>query len=119
MTKLLLPFFAVAALLSIGGCGGSSSSDSTTQSTATSGAMQVSTCGARAGFEFRLHKVDCEIANTLIVMLDGRALHQSVTLRAEGKRRATWFCTSPTRSLVDRLHCHQGARSFTVDRVPQ
>jgi hypothetical protein len=31
-------------------------------------------------------------------------------LRAEGKRRATWVCTSPTRSLVDRLHCHQGAR---------
>jgi len=119
MTKLLLPFFAVAALLSIGGCAGSSSSDPTTQSTASSGAMQVSTCGAKAGFEFKLHKVDCEIANTLIVMLDGRALHQSVTLRAEGKRRATWFCTSPTRSLVDRLRCHQGARSFTVDRVPQ
>jgi hypothetical protein len=47
--------------------------------------MQVSACGAKAGFEFKLHKVDCEIANTLIVMLDGRALHQSVTLRAEGK----------------------------------
>jgi hypothetical protein len=103
----------------MGGCGGSSSSDSTTQNTASSGAMQVSTCGAQAGFEFKLHKVDCEIANTLIVMLDGRALHQSVALRAEGKRRATWVCTSPTHSLVDRLHCQQGARFFTVERAPQ
>jgi len=81
--------------------------------------MRVSTCGAKAGFKFKLYKVDCEIANTLIVMLDGRALHQSVTLRAEGKRRTTWLCTSPTRSLVDRLHCHQGARFFTVERAPQ
>jgi hypothetical protein len=81
--------------------------------------MQVSTCGAKTGFEFKLHKVDCEIANTLIVMLDGRALHQSVTLRAEGKRRATWVCASPTHSLVDRLHCQQGARFFTVERTPQ
>lgn len=115
----LLPLFAVAVLLSIGGCGGSSSSDPTTQNTVSSGAMQVSNCGAKAGFEFKLHKVDCEIANTLIVMLDGRALHQSVTLRAEGKRRATWVCTSPTHSLVDRLNCQQGARFFTVERAPQ
>jgi hypothetical protein len=115
----LLPLFAVVVLLSIGGYGGSSSSDSTTQSTASSDAMQVSTCGAEAGFEFKLHKVDCEIVNTLIVMLDGRALHQSVTLRAEGKRRATWVCTSPTHSLVDRLYCQQGARFFTVERAPQ
>lgn len=117
MTRLL-PLSAVAVLLSIGGCGGSSS-DSTTQSAVSPGAMQVSTCGTKAGFEFKLHRVDCEIANTLIVMLDGRALHQSVTLRAEGKRRATWVCTSPTHSLVDRLHCQQGARFFAVERAPQ
>jgi hypothetical protein len=119
LVRRLLPLFAVAVLLSTGGCGGSSISDSTTQSTASSGAVEVSTCGAKAGFEFKLHKVDCEIANTLIVTLDGRALHQSVTLRAEGKRRATWVCTSPTHSLVDRLHCQQGARFFTVERMPQ
>jgi hypothetical protein len=81
--------------------------------------MGVSTCGAKAGFEFKLHIVDCEVANTLIAMLDGRALHQSVTLRVEGKRRVTWVCTSPTQSLVDRLHCQQGARFFTVDRAPR
>jgi hypothetical protein len=115
----LLPLFAAAVLLSMGGCGGSSSPDLTTQKTASSGGVQVSTCGAQAGFEFKLHKVDCEIANTLIVMLDGRALHQSVTLRAEGKRRGTWVCTSPTHSLIDRLHCQQGARFFTFERAPQ
>ena len=118
MTRLL-PLLAVAVLLSMGGCGDGSRSDPTTRNTASSGTMQVSTCGAKAGFEFNLHRVDCEVANTLIVMLDGRALHQSVTLTAEGKPRATWVCTSPTHSLVDRLHCKQGARFFTVERAPQ
>jgi hypothetical protein len=104
------------ALLSMAGCGGTSGTDSTTQPPASTGKVQISTCGAHAGFEFKLHKVDCEIANTLIVMLDGRALHQSVTLTAEGRRRGTWVCASPTHSLIDRLHCRQGARFFTVER---
>jgi hypothetical protein len=91
--------------------------DSTSNPPASKGETQTSTCGARGGFEFELHQVDCEIANTLIVMLDGRALHQSVILTAEGKRRGAWVCTSPTHSLVDRLHCQQGARSFTVTRA--
>jgi len=104
----------------LAGCGGASGTESTTQPLSSStGKPQISTCGALAGFEFKLYKVDCEIANTLIVMLDGRALHQSVTLTAEGKRRGTWFCTSPTHSLVDRLHCRQGARFFTVEHHPQ
>jgi hypothetical protein len=93
-------------LLSIVGCGAASGTEST-----------ISTCGARGGFEFKLHKVDCEIANTLIVMLDGRALHQSVILKAEGKRRGAWVCTSPTHSLADRLRCRQGDRFFTVSRA--
>ena len=112
----VLSLVGLIALLSMAGCGGTSGTDSTTQLPASTGKVQISTCGAHAGFEFKLHKVDCEIANTLIVMLDGRALHQSVTLTAEGKRRGTWVCTSPTHSLVDRLHCRQGARFFTVER---
>jgi len=104
-------------LLSIAGCGGASDTESTTQRHASTGEVQISTCGARGGFEFKLHRVDCEIANTLIVMLDGHALHQSVIFTAEGKRRGAWVCTSPTHSLVDRMHCRQDARFFTAERA--
>lgn len=112
----LIPFFALIAALAVAGCGGSSGTDSATQPSPSTGTAQVSTCGAKADIEFTLHKVDCDIAKTLSLMLDGRALHQSVTLTAEGKRRATWICTSPTHSLVDRMHCQQGARYFTIER---
>lgn len=115
----VLPLFVLIVLLSIAGCGETSGADSTKQPPASTGKAQISTCGAHAGFEFKLHKVDCEIANALIVMLDGRALHQFVTLTAEGRRRGAWVCTSPTHSLVDRLHCQQGARFFTVERPPR
>lgn len=111
-----LPLFGLIVLIAMAGCGGTSGVDSTTQRPASTGTVQISACGARGGFEFKLHRVDCEIANTLIGILDGRALHQSVTLTAEGKRRGTWVCTSPTHSLVDRLHCRQGVRFFTVER---
>ena len=110
----LLPICGLILLLSLAGCGVGSSTESTTQPQATAGNAQVSTCGARGGFEFKLHNVDCELANTLIVMLDARALQQSVIFTAEGKRRGAWECTSPTHSLIDRLHCRQGARFFTV-----
>ena len=112
----LVPVVGLLLLLPIVGCGAASGSGSTMQPQATKGRVRISTCGARGGFEFKLHKVDCEIANTLIVMLDGRALRQSVIFTAEGKRRGAWVCTSPTPSLVDRLHCQQGARFFTFSR---
>jgi hypothetical protein len=107
--------FGVILLLSILGCG----SGTKAQSQASRANIQISTCGAHGGLEFRLHKVDCEIANTLIVMIDGRALRQSVIFMAEGRRRGAWVCTSPTHSLVDRLHCWQGPRYFTVARARQ
>jgi hypothetical protein len=111
-----VPLFGLLVLFSMAGCGSTSGTDSTTQPSGSTSKVQVSPCGAQAGFEFKLHKMNCEIANTLIAMLDGRALHQAVALTAEGKRRGTWVCTSPTHSLVDRLHCRQGARFFTVER---
>lgn len=100
----LVPLIGLVVLFSMAGCGG------------TTDKVRISACGAQARFEFKLHKINCEIANTLIVMLDGRALRQTVALTAEGERRATWVCTSPTHSLVDRLHCQQGAQSFTAER---
>jgi hypothetical protein len=109
----LIPFIGLILLLSIVGCG----TESARQPKALKGEGQISTCGVRGGFEFKLQKVDCETANTLIVMLDGRALHQSVVLKAEGKLRGAWVCASPTHSLIDRLHCRQGTRSFTVTRA--
>ena len=111
----VFPLVVAIVALTASGCGGSSDSTSQ-QQPQREGQVQTATCGARAGFEVELHKVDCEIANTLIVMLDGRALHQSVILMAEGEQRGKWVCTSPTHSLVDRLHCQQGARFFTVER---
>jgi hypothetical protein len=106
-------------LLAIAGCGAASGSEGTTQPRrAETGNVQLSTCGARGGVEFKLQHVDCETANTLMVMLDGRALHQSVILMAEGKQRGAWVCTSPTHSLVDPLYCRQGTRSFSVTRAP-
>jgi hypothetical protein len=117
MTKVATSSLWLLVALAMVGCGGTGGKDPTTQPPASTGAAQVSTCGAKAGFEFKLHKVDCEIANTLIVMLDGRALRQSVTLTAEGKRQGKWMCISPTHSLEDRLHCQKGARYFTVERA--
>jgi hypothetical protein len=102
-------------LLAMAGCGAASGSDGSPQHRRAEGNnVQVSSCGARNGIEFKLHHVDCETANTLIVMLDGRALHQSVILMAEGQRRGVWVCISPTHSLVDPLYCRQGRRSFEV-----
>lgn len=114
MSKLV-SVFGLILLLQLVGCG----AESTTQPYTSTGQVQISTCGSRGGFEFRLHNIDCEIANTLIVMLDGRALHQSVIFTADGKRRGVWVCTSPTHSLVDRMHCRQGQghRFFTVTRM--
>jgi hypothetical protein len=59
------------------------------------------------------------VVNAMIVMLNGRALHQTLTLVWEHGHRATWLCRSPTHSLVDRLQCQQGARSFTIEPVSQ
>jgi hypothetical protein len=115
--RRLVPIWGLI-LLAIPGCGAVGDTHGTTRLQVEKSGAQVTTCGAREGFEFKLHKVGCDIANTLIVMLDGRALHQSVILEAEGKRRGEWICTSPTRSLVDHLHCRHGAQSFTVTRAP-
>src|SRR3954471_13678673 len=54
--------------------------------------------------------------NTLIVLLDGRARHQSVILRqkASGVGRG---CTSPTHSLVIGCIAWQGTQFFTVTRA--
>jgi hypothetical protein len=109
-----LLIFGLILLLSIVGCGAASD---TQFATTTEGKVQISTCGARGGIEFKLHGIDCEIANTLIVMLDGRALRQSIVFFAEGKRRGAWVCTSPTHSLFDREHCQQGPRFFTAART--
>jgi hypothetical protein len=118
----VIAFIVAVAVLAASGCGGGKSEVTVVRQAVAPvprGQVRVSTCGARGGFEFKLHKVDCEIANALIVMLDGRALHQSVILTAEEKRRGAWVCTSPTHSLVDRLHCRQGDRFFTVERASQ
>jgi hypothetical protein len=115
----LIAFVVAISVFAASGCGSNDGGKVKvhTVEAVSPGHIQVSTCGARRGFEFKLHKVDCEIANALIVMLDGHALHQSVILTAEGKQRGAWVCTSPTHSLVDRLHCSQGNRFLAVERA--
>jgi hypothetical protein len=80
------------------------------------GRDQTSDCGA-AGFVFTLHEVNCENALTLLSILDGRALHQTVVFSAEGKRRGAWVCTSPTHSLVDPMRCQGGGEYFVVEKA--
>jgi hypothetical protein len=77
---------------------------------------ETSDCGA-AGFVFTLHGVTCENALTLLSILDGRALHQTVVFSAEGKRRGAWVCTSPTHSLVDPMRCQGGREYFVVAKA--
>jgi hypothetical protein len=72
----------------------------------------TSTCGSK-GYVVRLHGVDCEVVNAMIVMLDGHARHQTLTLSDE-RRKVSWVCTSP--SIVGPLHCRDGARFFTMER---
>ncbi len=118
--RSVIAFIVAVAVLAVSGCGGGGNEVTVARQAVAPvprGQVRVLTCGARGGFKFKLHKVDCEIANALIVMLDGRALHQSMLLTAEGKRRGAWVCTSPAHSLVDRLHCQQGDRFFTVERA--
>lgn len=98
----------------LAGCGGNG-----TNSTGTTGNAEVhpaSTCGVK-GFRVEQHGLDCEVVNAMIVMLNGRALHQTLSLEWEHGHRATWTCNSPTRSLVDRLHCQHGSRWFTIEPV--
>ena len=113
MARLVF-ILGMIVLLPIVGCGSDSKTQSTMPSQAPKGQVQTTSCGANGGIAFKLHNVDCEIANTLIVLLDGRALHQAVILEAEGKRRGAWVCTSPTRALTDQLHCRHGGQFFTV-----
>ena len=62
-----VPILGLLVLLSIVGCGVANGAESPSDPGPSKGDAQTSTCGAREGFEFKLHKVDCEIANALIV----------------------------------------------------
>jgi hypothetical protein len=108
-------FTILALAVLLAGCG-SSGSDST-GSAGTAEGHPPSTCRGK-GFRVELHKVNCEVVNAMIVMLNGRALHQTLTVAWEHGQRARWICRSATHSLVDRLHCQQGAHSFTIEPVP-
>lgn len=104
----------LAALLA--GCG-SAGTDSTRTADTAEG-HPASTCEGK-GFRVERHGVNCEVVNAMIVMLNGRALHQTLSLEWEHGHRAAWTCNPPTRSVVDRLHCQHGSRSFTIEPVPR
>ena len=117
----ILAAAAIAALvlLAVSACGGGGSRDSTATRPAFNPDQEqgTSTCGfTRAKVE--LDGVTCEIVEAMVALLDGRSMRQTLTVSAEGKK-ATWVCTSPTRSVYAPLHCAgPGSRSFTLKFKP-
>jgi hypothetical protein len=109
MVRIITILVLVVALA---GCG---SSDGDSAGATTEG-RPLPTCGVK-GFRIDLHKVTCEAMNAMVTILNGRALHQTLTLAWEHGHRVTWICISPTHSTEDRPHCRQGTRSFTIERI--
>jgi hypothetical protein len=74
-------------------------------------------CGS-AGFVVTLHKVNCEVAEAMLVLLDGRARHQTLnlTIGAPGRptTEASWVCRG-SGSVMGPIHCSQGVRFFTFE----
>lgn len=106
---------AIIAVAVLAGCGGGVR---TARQEAAEQNQGASTCGAKAGYVFILHRVDCEVANTLIVMLNDRARRSTITVADSLGDRGTWVCTfSPP--VVGPLHCHDGDRFFTVEHAPR
>jgi hypothetical protein len=50
----------------------------------------------------------------MIVLLDGRSFHQSLTLSTEDAK-ITWVCDSSA-PIVGPMECHQGGRSFRIEQ---
>jgi hypothetical protein len=103
---------AVLAALALAGCGGGGSEGTASGQAATS----PTHCAPGHGFRVKLHGIDCEGVQSMVTLLDGRALRQTISVTAEGKRLVTWTCTKPTHSLTARIHCQDGPGYFTIER---
>jgi hypothetical protein len=115
-TALIACLVAVA----VSGCG--SGSGSTSKQANGAQTQGVATCGAISGYVAELHGVTCQTVNVTIALLEGRALHQTVTIadHPRGKRvaRVSWVCNS-SRPIVGPTTCRDGHRSFTVEHDPR
>jgi hypothetical protein len=98
---------AIVSLIA-GGCGGGDQES-------TPKAAAGSSCESSL-YKVKTHGIDCESANAVIVLLDGRSRHQTLTLAGERGVRVTWTCDS--RSITGPLTCHDGTRTFTMSRRP-
>lgn len=67
---------------------------------------------------FVLHGVECEMANSMIVTLNGRARRSTITMADDLGHRTTWVCTA-ARPIVGPVHFSDGKRSFTIEYGPQ
>jgi hypothetical protein len=105
--KTVVALLAITGLIAAAGCGGAEDS----APSAGSQTHGASSCGS-LGYVFELDDVDCEIANAMIVMLDGRSRHQTITVSTE-HGRATWVCDSE-KPIVGPIECRDGSRSFRV-----
>jgi hypothetical protein len=106
--KSMLVLLAISTLVAAPGCG---SGDGTPASSADQ-EQGTSTCGSR-GYVFKLQRVDCELVNAMIVLLNGRSRHQTLTLSSD-HGKTTWTCRSA--SIVGPLECRDGARSFRMEK---
>lgn len=106
---------AIPAVLLLITCGcGRNSGDSTSKSAARTGnRTTISSCGSK-GFEFGLHRVDCEVANAIVLMLNGRARHSTLTLTDDKGTHASWACVS--QSIMGPLRCQMRSRFFVMKR---
>jgi hypothetical protein len=105
--KAILALLLIALSTVAAGCGSDAPASSSADQT-----QGTSTCGSE-GFVFNLHGVDCELVNAMIVLLDGRSRHQTLTLSGE-HGKATWVCKSA--SIVGPMECRNGARFFKVKK---
>jgi hypothetical protein len=64
----------------------------------------------------KAYRVDCETANAMIVLLNGRARRQTLTFSDDRGHHVVWTCTS-RRSIVGPLTCHSGERYFRLART--
>jgi hypothetical protein len=107
-TKRFLLAFIVTGSLVATGCGGGGEQPSTAAH-----AIGATPCRSNR-FEVKLHGIDCESADAMIVMLDGRVRHQSLTLAGDHGLHVVWKCRS--KSLAGPLSCHDGKRYFIFRR---
>lgn len=108
LVRGVLVLLGVAALLA--GCGGGAGTTSKDHVH-----IDERTCGS-LGLKFRLHGITCETATAILTVLNGHALHQTLTLAYGQGHRVRWTCNSKA-PIAGPIRCSHGPRYFTMRQV--